>query len=140
MAELKIIIIVVIYTGIILVLYRPIWLFIGIYPLQYLNRMILKIFRSKDNKPEILDSATKYIWCTTVLNWMVYFVSPFLIRTLSGDEFTILSYYFEYSILLYALISISRTFTPKIIESNKQLSSVLKFTNWSSALIISLLT
>ena len=139
MNALRIIIGVVIYTALIIVLYLPVWRAIGTYPLRYLNKTIQKVFKFNDNKSELIGSATKYIWCTTVLIWMVYFVTPFLMHVLPEDKSTILANYFEYSILLYALITISRKFTPDIIESNRKLASTLKFMSWCSALVISLL-
>lgn len=138
MEELRIVIGIIIYTGVIIIVYRPIWLIIGIYPLRFINKIIDKLFIS-NNKSELTNSITKYIWCTSALIWIVYFVTPTLSRILSANQFTILFSHFKYSILLYALISMLKTFTPNIIESNKKLSSALKFISWSSALLICLL-
>lgn len=136
MEGLKIVIGVVVYTVVIVLVYLPIWRFIGKYPLRYLNKVLQKAFVFNARKSEMLLKVTEYIWCTTLLIWMSYFITPFIRNIILGSELTVLFSYSKYSILLYALISMLKVRTPSIIESNVRLSSMLRFMSFSSALLI----
>ncbi len=97
MEELKVVIGVVIYTVVIVVVYLPIWRFIGKYALRYLNQVLQTVFRFNDRKSGILPRVTEHIWCATLLISMTYFNTPFIDNIIFGSEFS----YFKHQIFMH---------------------------------------